>query len=365
VYKGPEFDAWIPVTTCIHFGLCGGCSLQNLPPDAYRAHKRDLVVKALSRAGLSDVAVQEPLLVPERSRRRAVFKLGMAKGEIEVGFHAAKSHSIVDMRECLVLSPALFALTGTLRQALRPIFHEGEKWECHVTDTDTGLDLAFKSPRKLTPALTGTLAHALSKPDIARVMFNNEMVMEHAVPIVTLAGAHVAPPPHAFLQATREGEAALQEHVISLTAKAKHVADLFAGLGTFTFALAARAKVHAVEQDSEALAALLSAARSTPGLKPITTEKRDLFKEPLTPPELKEFDAVLLDPPRAGAEAQVKALGQSAVRRIAYVSCDAASFARDAAILKKAGFQPGPVTPIDQFLWSGHIELVGGFERKK
>jgi 23S rRNA (uracil1939-C5)-methyltransferase len=353
------------VKTCIHFGVCGGCSLQLLSPEDYRAHKRGLVVKALARAGLSGTAVADAELVPERSRRRAVFKLGKLNGAVEAGFHAAKSHSIVDMRECLVLSPALFGLTAHLRAALKPILHDGEKWECHAAETDSGLDLAFRSPRKLSPALTGSLAGAFSKANIARVIFNGEMVMEHAVPSVTLAGAKVVPPPHAFLQATREGEAALQAHVVSLTAKAKTIADLFAGLGTFTFALAARAKVHAVEQEAEGLAALASAAKSTPGLKPITIEKRDLIKEPLTPPELKGFDAVVLDPPRAGAEAQAKALAQSAVPRIAYVSCDAASFARDAAILVKAGFHPGSVHPIDQFLWSGHIELVAGFERKR
>ncbi|HWC62442.1 MAG TPA: hypothetical protein VG501_02390, partial [Rhizomicrobium sp.] len=290
------------MTLCRHFGLCGGCSLQSLSPADYRAHKRDQVVKALARAGLADVAVREPLVVPERSRRRAVFKLAMAGGGIEAGFHAAKSHSIVDMKECLVLSPALFALTAELRAALKPIFHDGEKWECHVTETDTGLDLAFRAPRKLTPALTGALAQGFSKAHIARTTFNNEIAIENVVPMVALGGAKIVPPPHAFLQATKEGEAALQEHVLSLTAKAKHIADLFAGLGTFTFALAARAKVHAVEEDREALATLASAARSTPGLKPITTEKRDLFKEPLGPSELKPYDAVLLDPPRAGAE---------------------------------------------------------------
>jgi 23S rRNA (uracil1939-C5)-methyltransferase len=350
---------------CIHFGLCGGCTLQNLSPEEYRVHKRDQVVKTLARAGLSAMEVKEPLTVPPHSRRRAVFKIGKAKGVVEVGFHAAKSHAIVDMRECLVLSPALFALAAELRAALSPILHDGEKWECHVTETDTGLDLAFRSPRKLTPALTAALAHGFAKSHIARIIFNNEIAMEQGVPMVALGGAKVVPPPHGFLQATREGEASLQDHVLSLTAKARHVADLFAGLGTFTFALARNARVHAVEQEHDALAALASAAKSTPGLKPITTEKRDLFKEPLTPSELKVFDAVLLDPPRAGAEAQAKALARSQVPRIAYVSCDANSFARDAAVLVGAGFRPGPVSPIDQFLWSGHIELVAGFERKR
>ena len=359
------------MTTCRHFGLCGGCSLQNLSPEDYRAAKRDMVANALARTGPGDVPVAEPIIVPERSRRRAVFKLAKHKGEIEAGFHAARSHAIVDMRECLVLTPALFDLVQTLRLALEPILNEGEKAELHVTESDTGLDLAFRSPRKLTPALTGELARAFRGKGIARIIFNNDVLMENAAPTVSLGGVKVTLPPHVFLQATRQGEAALQSHVLALTKGAKQVADLFAGLGTFTFALARHAKVHAVEQDGAALAALAAAARAfvpvgsgAKGLKPITTEKRDLFKQPLAGLELKPFDAVLLDPPRAGAEAQVRALAASAIARIAYVSCDAASFARDAAILKSAGFAPGPVTPIDQFLYSGHIELVAGFERK-
>ena len=352
------------MTICRHFGLCGGCSLQNLSPQDYRAHKRDIVVKALARAGLGEVDVAEPVMVPERSRRRAVFKLAKRDGKIEVGFHAAKSHSIMDMRECLVLTPSLFQLTAILRGALPAILKEGETGELHATQTDTRLDLAFRSERKLTPALTAQLARALNQPGIARILFNKELVLENDPPTVTLGGASVLLPPHAFLQASREGEAALQAHVLALLKGAKQVADLFAGVGTFTFPLARAARVHAVEQEGEALAALAQAARKTPGLKPITTEKRDLFKQPLTPAELKAYDGLVLDPPRAGAQAQVTALAASSVPRLACVSCDASTFARDAAILAKAGFRPGPVTPIDQFLYSGHIELVAGFERK-
>jgi 23S rRNA (uracil1939-C5)-methyltransferase len=255
------------------------------------------------------------------------------------------------------------ALAETLRHALATVLSEGEKAELHVTQTDTGLDLAFRSPRKLTPALTTAIAQSLSGSGIARIIFNGEMLFEQNVPAIAFADIPVALPPHAFLQASREGEALLTRRVLSLTESAKNIADLFAGLGTFTLPLAKRAKVHAVEQDGAALGALTDAARKAKGLKPVTTEKRDLFKVPLTPLELNRFDAVVLDPPRAGAEAQVKALAASKIKQVVYVSCDAGSFARDARILAEGGFRPEAVTPVDQFLYSDHIELVGGFKR--
>lgn len=329
----------------------------------YRARKRDAVGAALTRAGLADVVVEEPLLVPERTRRRAVFKFGKEKGQVVVGFHAARSHTIADMRECLVLTPALLALTADLRRALSPILSEGEKGELHVTQTETGLDITFRSPRKLTPALTASIAQAFAASNIARIAFNGDILFEQRIPQIGFDGIMVALPPHMFLQSTKEGEVLLQARVSALTEGAKRIADLFAGLGTFSLPLARRSKVHAVEQEPEALTALAEAARKATGLKPITTERRDLFKLPLTPLELNRFDAVVLDPPRAGAEAQARALAASKIKQIAYVSCDAGSFARDAAILVKAGFRAGPVLPVDQFLYSDHIELVGGFTR--
>lgn len=348
---------------CRHFGICGGCSLQNLPAADYRARKRDMVAKALARAGLGALAVEDPLQVPEKSRRRAVFKFSKEEGKVAAGFHAAKSHAIVDMRECLVLTPGLLGFAEKLRHALEPVLAEGEKGEVHVTECDTGLDLAFRWRRKLSPQLTQQIAHAFSGANVARIIFNGEILTEWRRPEISIGDVPVIPPPHAFLQASREGEVALQARMLALTEGAKAVADLFAGLGTFALPLARRAKVHAVEQESAALAALADAARKAKGLKPVTTERRDLCKLPLTPLELNKFDAVVLDPPRAGAEAQVKALAASNVGRIAYVSCEAGSFARDAAILTRAGFRPGPVQPVDQFLYSEHIELICGFTR--
>ena len=356
---------------CPHFGSCGGCSLQDLPPDVYRAKKRDAVIAALKRVGVEAV-VKEPIIVPPRSRRRAVFKIKSLPQGLHIGFHAAKSHTVIDMHHCDVLTPGLFALVGGLRERLEPLFGVGETAELHVTQTDTGFDCAFRWRAALTPTLTAALSSALSGLGIARLTMGRETVFETAAPMVVLGGVKVILPPNPFLQSTAEGETALQAHVIKTVGKAKTVADLFAGVGTFALPLAHQARVHAVEQEASALAALAQAAkhyssgapsRAEAGLKPVTTEMRDLFKLPLTPIELNGYGAVVLDPPRAGAEAQVKALARSKVPIVAYVSCDAASFARDAALLVAGGYRIGPVTPIDQFLWSSHIELVAGFTR--
>jgi 23S rRNA (uracil1939-C5)-methyltransferase len=348
---------------CRHFGVCGGCSFQDMPDDAYRALKRSFVVDALAQHGLEGVEVDSVVEVKPATRRRAVFKIAKRGGEIRAGFHAAQSHAIVDMRECLVLTPRLFALAGQLRELFGALLNDGEDVEAHVTDTDTGPDIALRWSRKLTPAISANLARWAQTRKIARVTLNGNIATEFATPLVTFGKAHVALPPESFLQPTREGEVALRDRVLATVKNAKAVADLFAGCGTFTFPLAEKARVHAVEQDKPALAAIAATARATQGIKPITTEVRDLFKVPLSGDELKAYDAVVLDPPRAGAQAQAKALAASKVRRIAYVSCNAETFARDARILVDGGYKPGAVTPVDQFLWSSHIELVAGFAR--
>jgi 23S rRNA (uracil1939-C5)-methyltransferase len=334
-----------------------------LPPADYAAGKRAVVQNALMKAGVT-AEVLAPVIVPPRSRRRAVFKIKSLPEGLHIGFHAAKSHTVIDMHHCDVLTPGLFALVAGLRERLEPLFGVGEMAELHITETETGFDCALRWRGGLTPALTAALSSALAGLGIARLTMGRDMVFETVAPRVTLGGVPVILPSGPFLQSTREGEAALQDRVLGIAGKAKAVADLFAGVGTFALPLAAKAKVHAVEQDQAALKALAQAAKS-PGLKPITTEARDLFKQPLTAVELAPYDAVVLDPPRAGAEAQARVLAKSRVPAIAYVSCDAASFARDAAILGAGGYKIGPVIPIDQFLWSSHIELVAGFVRSR
>jgi len=217
---------------------------------------------------------------------------------------------------------------------------------------------------QMKPAVTQAFANAAPLMGVLRVLWNGALAYESAAPEVRFGAATVKLPPECFLQPTRAGEAALTKRVLAATKGARSVADLFSGCGTFSLPLAAQARVQAVEKDDAMLAALLSAAKASSGLKPVTIARRDLFKVPLSAAELRKFDAVMLDPPRAGAQAQCLQLAKSTVARIAYVSCDAQSFARDARILVDGGYFMEPVTPVDQFLWSEHIELVGAFARQ-
>ena len=348
---------------CRHFGTCGGCALQDLPEAGYRARKRDEILQALSRNGFENVEIGEGISVSPRSRRRAVFKLEKKSGKTEIGFHAAKSHDIIDMHECLVLTPALFAAVAGFREMFGAILRDGEKAELHVTETDSGLDVAIRWKRLPTPKLVSEIAPWATKLKLARITSGDEILAELANPQIYFGKARVDLPPESFLQPTREGEGALQNLVLEIAGKSKHVADLFAGCGTFSLPLAGHARVHAVELERPALNALEKSARNTAGLKPVTTQARDLFKRPLGPAELAPFDCVVLDPPRAGAAAQAAELARSRVPRIAYVSCNAASFARDARILADGGYLMGRVTPVDQFLWSSHTELAAQFVR--
>jgi 23S rRNA (uracil1939-C5)-methyltransferase len=349
------------MSLCRHFGTCGGCTYQDIPDAEYRALKRNLVVDALARHGFADAIVDEPLEVAPATRRRAVFKVAKKNGATLIGFHAARSHAIVDMQECLVMTPALTALVPRLREAMASLLREDEDAELHVTDTEEGFDVAFKWSR--ARKMQGEIARMAEKLGLVRVTAAGEILVELGQPSIAFGKARVALPPGSFLQPTREGEVALQARVASILMGAKHVADLFAGCGTFALPLAERASVHAVDSDGPALDALGRAARAVQGLKPVTTEKRDLFKRPLFQVELARFDAVVLDPPRAGAAAQASQLAASKVSRIAYVSCDAGSVARDARTLVEAGYRMGAVLPVDQFLWSSHIELVASFTK--
>jgi 23S rRNA (uracil1939-C5)-methyltransferase len=287
----------------------------------------------------------------------------LVEGTVYIGFQERGSHHIVDMSECHVLHPDLFALVAKLRDALKPLLPEHARAEIDIMRADNGIDMSLGVGRTtLDPALRSKLANLAAQLGLVRLTVNGELVAQSTPPIIRWAGAEVTPPPGAFLQAVPEAEEILQSLVTEAVGKAKRVADLFAGCGAFTFALARGAAVAAFDSETDAIAAL-TAARNAPGLKPITAERRDLFRRPLLKHELDAFDAVAIDPPRAGAKAQTEQLAASKVKTIASVSCNPATFARDARILIDGGYRLKSVTPIDQFLWSPHLELVAIFER--
>jgi len=328
--------------------------------DSYSARKLRSVRDALDSYGLNAIEIKPVLHVAPATRRRAVLKASRSGDGIHLGFYAPQSHDIVDMHECRVMTPALTKLLAPLREFLKDVLAE-EKISLHVTQSDTGFDITLEGKLKSTPALRTKAAAFAGRNGVARLLLNDEILTETAAPSIRLGAATLRLPPRAFLQPTKEGEELLWEKAWDFLKPAKRVADLFCGAGTFALRLASQASVHAVDSSSEMVEALAAAARATTGLKPVTTAARDLFKRPLQPAELAAFDAVLLDPPRAGAGAQVKQIAASTLARLVYVSCNADSFARDAAKLVKAGYRMSKVIAVDQFLWSDHIELVAGF----
>ena len=350
---------------CRHFPDCGGCQLQHVADPAYADWAVARIGSALAGAGVT-VGAWEPVhLSPPRSRRRASLRAIKRGGQLVLGFNADASHRIVDIRECHVLLPALFALVAPLRTLLARALKDGQGAGVTMTASDTGIDLLLANVGARTlaeiEALTGfAAAHGLARLSV-ETEAGVETIAEREVPQMRFGGVAVALPPAAFLQATRDGEAALVAAVKQATAGAGRVADLFAGLGTFALPLAASAKVLAVDGAGPALASLQAAARA--GGPPLLTEHRDLFRRPLTTAELDRFDAVAVDPPRAGAAAQVAELARSKVPRIAMVSCNPSTFARDARLLADGGYALTRLWPVGQFRWSTHLELVATFAR--
>ena len=348
---------------CPHFGVCGGCALQHWASASYRGWKRELVVLALERAGL--VPLLDDLIDAHgEGRRRAVFHARSGEhGLLEVGFAARKAHHVVAIDRCPVLAPGLdgaitaaWAIAEKLAAMRKPL-------DIQVTATEGGLDIDLRGSGPLSPLRLQELAEVAARHRLARLTRHGEIAAQQALPVVRIGRAQVVLPPGAFLQATATGEAALAELVETHCLGASKVADLFCGVGPFALRLAQRARIVAADNDVTAIAALRRAADTTAHLKPIETQPRDLFRRPFTPDELKPFDAVLFDPPRQGAQAQASALAASGVPRVVAVSCNPATFARDARILVDGGYALTRVTPVDQFRYSAHVELVGLFER--
>jgi len=348
---------------CPHFGVCGGCALQHWDASPYRAWKRGLVVEALRQAGL-DAPVADLIDAHGEGRRRATFHARRGTHDVlEVGFSAARAHRVIAIDRCPILAksldgalPAAWAIAEALQRKKKPL-------DIAATATDASLDMDVRGSGPLTAPLTAALARVAAKHDLARLTRHGELVVQTRVPTLRIGAATMLLPPAAFLQATAEGEAELSRLVVAACAGATKIADLFCGIGPFALRLAERARVLAVDNEAAALAALKRAAAATPGLKPVETQEHDLFKDPLLAADLRRLDAVVFDPPRQGAQAQTRALAGSGVPLIVGVSCNPATFARDAAELVRGGYRLVEVTPVDQFRYSAHVEIVARFEK--
>ena len=347
---------------CRHFGRCGGCQLQHLDEDSLAGFVRDRVLYAAEGQGLVPESVAPVHLSPPNTRRRAALRAVNGGGRPLIGFNEAGSHKVVDMRECHVLAPELFALVEPLRALLAPR-RDRYALEIALALTDQGADCAIKGLALDGLAQTEAMLDFCRERGLARLTldqgFGAETFWEPEPVTVTLSGVRVEFPAGGFLQATRDGEAALVAGVREGLAGAGRVADLFSGLGTFAFALAGPARVLAAEAARDAhLACRAAAARAQ---RPVEAVHRDLFRNPLRAEELRGFDGVVLDPPRAGAREQAVQLAASEVPRIAYVSCNPSSWARDGRVLADAGYRLAELRPVGQFRWSTHVELASLF----
>ncbi|MBX3570437.1 MAG: class I SAM-dependent RNA methyltransferase [Rhizobiaceae bacterium] len=349
---------------CRHFSTCGGCAVQHLAKEPYRDWKRDKVVQSLSSRGI-EAPVGETIGIEPRTRRRAVFSARATSGGMLFGYNQAGSNAIVDLVECLVSVPAIAEAIGRLRLLAALVSTTRDPFHVTVMATASGLDIAVDGCGKLTEGLRRQALEFALRERFARLTVDGELIVEPSRPAVHFGRAVVSPPAGGFLQAVAQAEEAMAGLVSAHLKRAKKVADLFAGAGAFTFRLAEKSEVHAVEGDAPALASLDRAARATTGLKRITHERRDLFRRPLTFKELNAFDGVVFDPPRAGAEDQCVQLARSDVPYVAAVSCNPATLARDLRILIDGGYALRGVTPLDQFLWSPHVEAVALLEKPK
>ncbi|MFV2038119.1 MAG: class I SAM-dependent RNA methyltransferase, partial [Paracoccaceae bacterium] len=347
---------------CPHFSTCGGCSLQHASDRFVQDWKAGLVREALAAVGL-EAPVTEVVTSPAQSRRRATLAARRTKKGATVGLHRRASATIIEIPDCRLLHPDLMAVITALRElTVAGATRKGEV-AFALTRAAAGVDVAATGGKALSGALGAKLASIAARHGLARLSWDGQAVVQAAPPVQMFGGVAVTPPPGAFLQATEHGQAAMQAAVARALAPANSVVDLFAGCGTFCLPLAGAATVHAVEGDADMLDALKAGWRRATGLKQLTSEARDLFRRPLLAAELNRFAAAVIDPPRAGAQAQAHQLAVSTIDTIAHVSCNPVTFARDARLLCDRGFQIEAITIVDQFRWSGHVELVAAMSR--
>jgi 23S rRNA (uracil1939-C5)-methyltransferase len=352
---------------CPHFGDCGGCALQHWRAEPYLAWKAEQIRLALGRERL-ETEILPPFVAPPGSRRRLALHARQAGDGALIGFKARRSWRLTPIEVCPIADPRLVAAFPALRRLAAPLFEQPKSAPTlHVTLTDSGIDIDITGVERRTGALSADararVAVAAAEADFARVTLAGEMLYLARPPMVRIGRAAVVLPAGGFLQAVAEAEAAMAAFVEEALAGVRSIADLYCGVGAFALRLAEHAAVAAYDVSAPAIAALRSAQGGATGLKPIVAEARDLARRPVLAAELKRTEAVVIDPPRAGALEQHHELAKSGVTRIASVSCNPATFARDARILTDAGFSLVRVLPVDQFLWSPHVELVGVFER--
>jgi 23S rRNA (uracil1939-C5)-methyltransferase len=351
---------------CAHFGTCGGCALQHWRADAYVAWKVSLIERALAQRGVQAPTFEKPLLGAPGERRRVDFVLRRQGGRMLAGFHERGAAKIVDVGTCVIARPALAGLLAPLRAALAGILPDGAA-DAVANETDTGLDVLVRPHKRIELSLDRrqALVELAETANLARLSWGDrasfEPIVTRQVPILMLGGISIDVPPAAFLQATRRAEQTMRAAVTAWAGDAAKLADLFAGVGALTLGRPGRLSLF--ESDKAAVDAVGAAARKQAANR-VTVERRDLFRDPLLEKELNAFDAVVLDPPRAGAAAQSAELARSAVGRIVYASCDPTSFARDARVLQDGGYRLEKLMPIDQFLWSSHVELIALFARR-
>ncbi|MER8483858.1 class I SAM-dependent RNA methyltransferase [Mesorhizobium sp. M1322] len=349
---------------CRHFTECGGCAIQHLEVEAYHRWKRDKVAHALNSKGVT-CDIDELVPCAPQTRRRVVFTARRSEAGMLLGFVRALSSEVIPIEECPISLPEIVAKLDGLIALAELVCATTKSFRMTVTATGSGLDVAVHESGKLGENQRRVASNFVIAQGLARLSIDGEIIIEPRKPVVTFGGVAVAVPPGAFLQATEAAEQAMAEIVGRHLARAKKVADLFAGCGSFALRLAAKSEVHAVEGDAAALSALDRAFRFASGLKRVTSERRDLFRRPLTFKELNAFDGVVFDPPRAGAEDQSKQIARSDVPLVAAVSCNPVTLARDLRTLIDGGYALKSVTPIDQFLWSPHVEAVALLEKPR
>jgi 23S rRNA (uracil1939-C5)-methyltransferase len=347
---------------CKFFGTCGGCLMQEADEVTYSYWKRGLVIEAMAPLKAGE-RVKPLVLAQGNGRRRVTFHARRTDKSVEIGFMKARSHDLVSIDSCPLLTPGLYRASEIAVTLAARLAESGKPLDIGITETLGGLDVDLRGHGPAGSQLRRTLSLDAEFYDLARLSMHGDVIVERRSAEIQIGRARVVLPPGGFLQATQAGEDRLADLVTKALAKSQKVADLFSGVGTFAFRIAERAAVHAVESNIAAVNAMQRAIRETQGLKPLTIEARDLYRRPLLGPELNKYDAVVLDPPRAGAEAQMRALAASNVPLVISVSCHLGTFVRDAEILTRGGFELKSISPVDQFRYSSHIELVGVFER--